>query len=200
MTASANTPITLEKDGATSIPRTSGLTAVLKWHGRDGDNSGDLDFYCFYVTTKEKTGKIYYKNRGKEDTDPYIRLLGDSQNPGEETIIIERPEEIKYLLFSAYSAAENGIGSFYSYNAYVIISNNEDKKVIVPLLEKNNQSYWVAIALLDFTVNDSNVQIKQIEKYSAKNCERSPILQADGTVEMDAGDIEFKGFDLKIKK
>lgn len=200
MTSNVSAPVTLERGGKALISKKSPLKATLKWHGREGKDSGDLDFYCFYVTNKNETGKIYYKNMGGNNKPPYIQLTGDSKNPGEETILIERPEELKYVLFAAYSAAENGIGSFYSYNAYVMISNTQDKSVVAPLLEKNNQSYWVAIAKIDFTLSRFNGEISQIENYSSENDERSPILKTDGEIEMDAGEIEFKDFDLKFKK
>ena len=200
MTEKINAPITLDKGGCAWVPKKSQIKAVLRWHGRDNQKAGDLDFYCFYVTKKNECGKIYYNNMGGKDVSPYIHLLGDSKEPGEEIIIIERPEKLKYILFSAYSAAENGLGSFYSYNAMVIISNADGYKVIAPLLEKNEKSYWVAMASLDFIAKRGAVEVKQVERYSKENSERSPILKPDGTIEMDAGDIEFKGLDLNVKK
>ncbi len=193
-------PITLDRHGCALIPKESPLTATLMWHGRDGRKAGDLDFYCFYVTAKGDTGKIYYRNMGDTGNYPYLALLGDSKDPGEEVIVIERPEELKYVLFAAYSAAENGVGSFYSYNAYLVLQNRNNVKVVAPLLDKNENSYWVAIASLDFTKQEDAVEVKQVEKYSAENEERSPVLKPDGSILMDSGDVEFKAFELNLKK
>ena len=119
------------------------VTATLEW-----ETNKDLDLYCFYVTTNGEIGKVYYKNLGSSKVSPYIVLDGDSQEPGKETIRIYRPEALKYVLFAAYSAVGNGIGSFYSMKAKAVVDNHMGSVVTAPLLEINDHAYWCALLIL----------------------------------------------------
>lgn len=58
----------------------------------------DLDLYCFYVLKNGESGKVYYKELGKANQAPFITLDGDSKIAGSETIIIHKPEELRYAL------------------------------------------------------------------------------------------------------
>lgn len=60
----------------------------------------------------------------------------------------------------------------------------------MPLFNENSTSYWVAIALVDFTV-PGGVEIRHVERYS-RGGEARPVLFPDGTFQMDIGPIEFK--------
>jgi uncharacterized protein involved in tellurium resistance len=101
------------------------------------------------------------------DKPPYIKLLGDSKTAGEEVVEISRPQYIKYALISAYSALSNGIGSFYSYKAHVVVTDNDQQEVTSHLAHKDPFSYWVAFALIDFT-KPGKITIKNVETYSNK--------------------------------
>jgi len=151
----------------------------------------DLDLYCFYVTKTGKTGKIYYRNKGSNKKSPYIVLDGDSRQAGKETIHIERTEDLQYVLFAAYSALSNGVGSFHSMKAKAVVDNHKGNIVEAPLLERNKFSYWVAIAHIDFR-DSSSMKISHVETYSKINSEASPLLYEDGTFKMDVGPVEFK--------
>ncbi len=187
----------LEGKACAYMDKNYSLTVSLEWHGRDGGKAGDLDFYCFYVNKRGETGKVYYKNMGERGAYPYIYHMGDVTTAGREVILIEKPDELKYLLFAAYSAADNGVGSFYSYNAKVIFENEKDNKVVVPLLEKNANSYWAALAFADCTKGDK-IELCSKEQYAPPDEERSPILTAEGEIKMNVGPVEFKGLDLKF--
>lgn len=145
-----------------NLSKGSKVKASLVWQ-----TNSDLDLYCFYVNNDDKEGKVYYKNLGCLEYSPYIKLLGDSQDAGEEIIEISRPENVKYVLLAAYSALSNGIGSFYSYKAKIIVSDSNNQEVISHLSYKDPFSYWVAFALIDFTV-PGKLSIKNVETYSNK--------------------------------
>nr|WP_098444681.1 hypothetical protein [Bacillus sp. es.036] len=106
-------------------------------------------------------------------------------------VIVHKPSELKYVLFSVYSAVSNGIGSFKSMKAKAVVDNQMRQTVTSPLFEKNNFAYWVAIAKIDFT-NPQDMSVSHVEKYSKSGTERSPLLYEDGSLEMNVGQMEFK--------
>lgn len=178
--------VELKKKQSINIQKSKMVTATLEW-----ETNKDLDLYCFYVTTNGEIGKVYYKNLGSSKVSPYIVLDGDSQEPGKETIRIYRPEALKYVLFAAYSAVGNGIGSFYSMRAKAVVDNHMGSVVTAPLLEINDHAYWVCIAHIDFT-NSNEMKISHVESYSKDHSEASPLLYENGKFRMDVGPIEFK--------
>lgn len=145
------------------------------------------------ATAKKGKGAdvVYYKRLGSVKNRPYIRLDGDSRVPGRESLRIVRPDEQGYVLLCAYSALSNGMGSFRSFGAKVVVTDGRGSTVTVPLFENAKTRYWVAIALVDFTAADG-AEIHHIEAYSARMTERRPVLHGDGTIEMNAGPVEFK--------
>ncbi|MGW5469340.1 TerD family protein [Streptomyces chartreusis] len=146
-------------------------------------------------TGTAKKGKgadvVYYKRLGSLKHRPFVHLDGDSRVPGRETLRIVRPDEQGYVLLCAYSALSNGFGSFRSFGAKVVVTDDRGSTVTVPLFENTKTRYWVAIALVDFTSPDG-AAIQHIEAYSARMTERRPVLHTDGTIEMNAGPVEFK--------
>lgn len=146
-------------------------------------------------TGTAKKGKgadvVYYKRLGSLKNRPFVHLDGDSRVPGRETLRIVRPDEQGYVLLCAYSALSNGFGSFRSFGAKVVVTDDRGSTVTVPLFENTKTRYWVAIALVDFTAPDG-AAIRHIEAYSARMTERRPVLHTDGTIEMNAGPVEFK--------
>lgn len=134
---------------------------------------------------------VYYKRLGSRKNSPFIHLDGDARVPGRETLRIVRPDQQGYVLLCAYSALSNGFGSFRSFGAKVVVTDGRGSTVTVPLFENTKTRYWVAIALVDFTASDG-AEIQHVEAYSARMTERRPVLHVDGTVEMNAGPVEFK--------
>ncbi|MFF4268595.1 TerD family protein [Streptomyces sp. NPDC001536] len=192
------------------------VTVTLEWDGGSDERrrrGADLDLYALFVPAAqarrgsqapgtivktgrgEKKGKggdvVYYKNLGSLRQAPYIQLDGDARVPGRETIRIVRPEEQGYVLLCAYSAVSNGFGSFKSFGAQVVVDDGRGSHVTVPLYENTKTRYWVAIALVDFTAADG-AAIQHVESYSGRMNERRPVLHPDGTIEMNAGPVEFK--------
>jgi stress response protein SCP2 len=134
---------------------------------------------------------VYYRRLGSLSGEPFIVLDGDSRAPGRETVRIVRPDEQGYVLLCAYSALDNGDGSFRSFGARVVVGDGRGSTVTVPLFEKTDTRFWAAIAFVDFTV-PGGVAIRHVEEYGAEDSEQRPVLHPDGTIEMDAGPEEFK--------
>ncbi|MDP4551073.1 TerD domain-containing protein [Alkalihalobacillus macyae] len=178
--------VTLKKKEAISIRKSEKIVASLEWKSKK-----DLDLYCFYVLKDGTEGKVYYRTPGHANKQPYITLDGDAKGAGKETVIVHKPSELKYVLFSAYSAVSNGIGSFKSMKAKAVVDNQMGQNVTSPLFEKNIFAYWVAIAKIDFT-DAQDMSVSHVEKYSKSGTERSPLLYQDGSFEMNVGPIEFK--------
>jgi stress response protein SCP2 len=213
--------VSLDKGGQVSLSldkqdRELVVTATLEWDGGSDERrrrGADLDLYALYVPAgkalrgdkepgtlvksgpKAKGGKgadvVYYKQLGALRKAPYIHLDGDARVPGRETVRIVRPDQQGYVLLCAYSAVSNGFGSFRSFGAKVVVTDGRGSTVTVPLYENTKTRYWVAIALVDFTDPDG-AAIRHIEAYSGRMTERRPVLHPDGTIEMNAGPVEFK--------
>ncbi|GCD43396.1 TerD family protein [Streptomyces paromomycinus] len=180
------------------------VTATLEWNGGSAARrkaGADLDLYALFVPRSHVTpqgkrpnktdGVVYYRQLGSLSAAPYMALDGDSRVPGRETVTIRRPDLQGYVLLCAYSAVENGTGLFKSYGARAVITDGRGSTVTVPLFNNRNLSYWVAIALLDFTV-PSGVQIRHVEKYSGNHVEARPTLYSSGNFRMSTGKVEFK--------
>ncbi|WTW98440.1 TerD domain-containing protein [Streptomycetaceae bacterium NBC_01309] len=201
--------VSLAKDAKVAVKVTDTATVItvtLQWDGGSATRiaqGADLDLYALYVPRSEAVprtpqrvptrGAVYYRHAGTYGAPPFIQLGGDVRVPGTERLVIARPDQQGYVLVCAYSAVANGIGDFKSYAAKAVIEDGRGAQVTVPLLEANTTSYWVAIALLDFTGPDG-VEIRHVEKYSAGG-ENRPMLYADGRFAMDMGPVEFKGDD-----
>ncbi|MFE1416320.1 TerD family protein [Streptomyces sp. NPDC058746] len=211
--------ISLNKGGQASISLDKKdqelvVTATLEWDGGSEERrkrGADLDLYALFVpashaqpgtaepgtlvktgpTTAKNSQAVYYKNLGSLHEAPFIKLDGDARKPGRETLRITRPEQQGYVLLCAYSALSNGFGSFRSFGAHVIVTDGRGSTITVPLYENTKTRYWVAIALVDFTA-PNGAAIRHIEAYSGRMTERRPVLHPDGTIQMNAGPVEFK--------
>ncbi|WP_261559562.1 hypothetical protein [Frankia tisae] len=105
--------------------------------------------------------------------------------------MIARPQAFRHILICAYSAVENGIGSFRGFHAAVQVDDHVGSVVETPLYHRDNFSYWVAIARIDLSGEEEAI-IEHVETYSRSRSERRPVLHADGTFTIDAGPVEFK--------
>ncbi|MDT0456974.1 TerD family protein [Streptomyces sp. DSM 41527] len=199
LTKAGQATIGMRKDDPSLV-----VTATLEWNGGSVARrraGADLDLYALHVPGSLVTpqGKrpnrsdqvVYYRQLGSPFAPPYIALDGDSRVPGRETITIRRPDHQGYVLLCAYSAVENGTGSFKSYGAQAVITDGCGSTVTVPLFNNRNLSYWVAIALIDFTV-PGGAQIRHVEKYSGNHVEARPTLYSNGNFRMSTGKVEFK--------
>lgn len=159
----SKTPINLKKSGekaTISLAKGAKVTARLKW-----DTEADLDLYCFYVDEAGNESKVYYRNLGSLTKPPFIQLLGDSKIAGEEVVEISKPDKVRYALIAAYSAISNGVGSFYSYQARCVITDNDGQTITTHLAHQDPYSYWVALARIDFSTA-GKLTIENVETYS----------------------------------
>lgn len=184
--ASVAGKVSLKKNASVNIQKGKKITITLSWAG-----TGDLDLYAFYVLKNGTTGKVYYKDKGAATKPPYITLSGDSRKAGKETAVIHRPDELAHVVFAAYSAVSNGVGSFASYKPTTIFTDDLGQEVRAPVLGRNHFSFWVALSAIDLT--GAQAKISHLERYSSFGTERSPVLHASGKLEMNKGVIEFKG-------
>jgi stress response protein SCP2 len=192
--------INLNKSASAKIPMTKAdkgslrLRCSLRWDGRTHGKS-DLDLYALYIDANgRQSGSekvVYYKDRGSLTGSPFMQLDQDSQGAGEENITLIAGHH-SYVLFCAYSALGNGAGSFSSYRAHVVVDDGQGSQITVPLYGAKKFSYWVAIALLDFT-DPSGVSVRQVEQYGRNFSEKRPTLKSDGSFTMSTGKVEFKG-------
>ncbi|MEV7934960.1 TerD family protein [Kitasatospora sp. NPDC088264] len=191
--------ISMRKDDPSPV-----VTASLEWNGGSANRrraGADLDLYALHVPRSLVTPKgprpnrseevVYYRQLGSPSAPPYIALDGDARTPGRETVTIRRPDLQGYVLICAYSAVENGTGSFKSYGARAVVTDGRGSTVTVPLFNNRNLSYWVAIALIDFTA-PGGIEIRHVEKYSGNHQEARPMLYSNGNFRMSTGPVEFK--------
>nr|WP_276611970.1 TerD family protein [Kineococcus vitellinus] len=193
--------IELTKKGSALIPldfskreqaRSTVFRVDLEWDGgsaRRRSLGADLDLYALWADRAGRTGAVYYRDLGSLNAPPYVRLHGDATAPGRESVEITRPDHLAHVLICAYSAVENGTGSFKSYGARAIVDDASGSRVTVPLFD-DSEKYWVAIAKLSFS--EEGVRVQQVEDYGRETTESRPLLHADGTFEMGAGPVEFK--------
>lgn len=179
--------IILKKKESINIQKSAKVVATLEW---DKERI-DLDLYCFYVLKNGEIGKVYYKDMGNTKKAPYITLDGDLKQSGKETIIIHEPSKLNFVLFSAYSAVSNGIGSFKSMKARAVVDNQMGQRITSSLFQNNKLSYWVATVHIDFT-SEHEMAVSHVETYSKSNSEKSPLLEKNGSFKMDVGPEEFK--------
>ncbi|MCW2606925.1 MAG: Tellurium resistance protein [Frankiales bacterium] len=185
---SAVMPISLDKKTAAATT----FTCHLDWDGGSASRrskGADLDFYALVVLADGSIHTVYYRDLGSLTTPPFVRLAGDSTVPGRETIELTNPAALRYVLFCAYSAVENGAGSMKSYGAKAVIDDGRGSQITVPLFD-DSEKYWVAIAKMSFA--EGGVKVEQVEDYGRSTTENRPAIYADGRYEMGAGPVEFK--------
>lgn len=182
----------------------SKLTVELRW--RSGVAGGaDLDLFCWRVGDGSKGRKgglrgmlgkkdsslaevIYHKNRGSAVNPPYVAHSGDSRTPGVETVTVTNLDKHDYVMFGVYQAFGNGVGSLKSFDAHVVITDTEGNETRVDLNESHPNRYWVAIAVVDCT-NPQGYKVVPVEQYSKPGTEKSPVLHANGDVQMNVGPL-----------
>lgn len=189
----SNQKVSLKKGASLKLAKSRELKVKLSWDGRSEEfGQSDLDLYAFYVTRDGRTGKVYYRDKGSQSQHPYITLDGDSKNAGSETLTIWKPEELSAMVFAAYSAVENGTGSFASYRPSITVIDERGNETTAPVTGNNHFSYWVALARVDID-REGSYTVAQLERYSRAGTEKSPLLRRDGQLQMNSGPVEFKG-------
>lgn len=133
-----------------------------------------------------------------------VRHLGDrgrghvrsGGGQAEEIIEVRFAPEIVAIVPVAYSAINNGTGSFFKYRVSLAIENGADQ-VVIPA-DQAKKSSWIFTCVPGVVYNrPEGVLIERLELYSKRFSEFRPavFLQPDGRVEvkMDKGPInQFK--------
>ncbi|QKW23251.1 TerD family protein [Kitasatospora sp. NA04385] len=203
MTDPAPPPVVLTKgqSGRISLAKDAPdteITCTLTWRGRERGGS-DLDLFAMYVPADEvsaepgpTTAAVDFRHPGALDAAPFLRHSGDSTAAGTESVVLRNPAAHGYVLLCVYSAVSNGAGSLHSYRAEITVTDHAGQSVTCALANDSAHSYWCAFALIDLT-DPRGVRIRNVESYSKRGGERSPLLYADGTFAMDKGPLRFKG-------
>ena len=127
------------------------------------------------------------------------RGRGDVQRGGgqaEEIVEVRFAPEIAAVIPVAYSAINNGAGSFHKYRVTLSIESGADN-VTIPA-DQAKKSGWIFTCVPGIVYNrPEGVLIERLELYSRRFSERRPValLQPDGRVEvrMDKGPVnQFK--------
>ncbi|MEV0362630.1 TerD family protein [Nocardia fusca] len=127
------------------------------------------------------------------------RGRGDIQRGGghtEEIIEVRLAPEIVAVIPVAYSAINNGTGSFHKYRVTLSIENGADSVSIAA--DQAKKSSWIFTCVPGIVYNrPEGVLIERLELYSRRFSEHRPaaVLQPDGRVEvrMDKGPVnQFK--------
>ncbi|GAA1184005.1 uncharacterized protein involved in tellurium resistance [Kitasatospora gansuensis] len=204
MSTRPSRPVVLTKGGSARISLAKAdpeakITCTLSWQGRENGQRSDLDLFALHVPAEAvssaaaaTTDAVDHRTLGSLTAAPHLLHSGDSTAPGSETVTIGRLDRHGYILLCAYSAVSNGVGSFRSYQAEITVTDHRGQTVTCTLSEESDKSYWCAFALIDLT-DPAGARIRNVENYSGKSIERSPLLRTDGSFEMDKGPFRFKG-------
>ena len=115
---------------------------------------------------------------------------GDIKRPGElERISIRWHPDIQAIAVSAYSAVENGLGSFRRYGVFVRITNG--KQIIeIPArsISANGMRYTLCFGEILFDTAPGKMEVSALEMYSGMGSEKR-IGYQDGKVKMDIGPV-----------
>lgn len=113
---------------------------------------------------------------------------GATTTTADEVIAITLAPEIDRIVPVVYSAQSNGTGSFRRYQVGMTIDNGAGDVVEIAArdADSNDEVYSCVPGVI---TNGEQVQVEELELYSAPKSERRPVVNADGSVTMDAGPV-----------
>lgn len=176
--------VNLTKGQKVSLEKSNLIKIITTWQA-------DKD-YDVMALVKYKDGHVEticaVNNEKLQTNDGTVKHLGDigvGGGPGTEVIEVRMNDQIDEIVPFAYSAIENGAGSFREYGVSVAVDNGSSDAVHINAADTSADSnrYTCAFARI---VNGSTISIENIEMYSARNSEKRPAL-VNGAVVMDAG-------------
>jgi uncharacterized protein involved in tellurium resistance len=170
--------------GQTAVVDKTGLIKITTTWQSDKD-------YDVMALVKYKDGHIEtvcaVNNEKMQTNDGAVKHLGDigvGGGPGTEVIEVRLNDNIDEIVPFAYSAIENGSGSFREYGVSVAVDNGTNGVDIGAAdTSADGRCYTCAFARIK---NGINVSIENIEQYSARNSEKRPAF-VNGALVMDAG-------------
>ena len=117
----------------------------------------DLDLHAFYITKNGKFGHIFFGNKGKLTTSPYIALdkdsgVGNSAGNNEENMTIKTLEDIDKIIIATNIFRFMGFlkkeDNFAKYDGRVLIKTNNGDDIEVPLTSTKS-GRWCIITKID---------------------------------------------------
>ena len=188
--------ISLEKRQTVSLRKTQKTTVTISW-----PNSTDYDVYALvryrdgHVETVSQFGTKTDRAFTPRTADGAVVHMGDQRRGArgattmaDEVVEITLTPEIDRIVPVVYSAQSNGTGSFRRYRVGMTIDNGAGDVVEIAArdADSNDKVYSCVPGVI---TNGEQVHVEKVELYSAPKSERRPVVNADGTVTMDAGPV-----------
>jgi hypothetical protein len=188
--------ISLEKRQTVSLRKTQKTTVTISWPNRT-----DYDVYAMvryrdgHVETVSQFGTKEDRAFTPRTADGAVVHLGDQRRGArgattmaDEVVEITLTPEIDRIVPVVYSAQSNGTGSFRRYQVGMTIDNGAGDVVEIAArdADSNDKVYSCVPGVI---TNGEQVHVEKVELYSAPKSERRPVVNADGSVTMDAGPV-----------
>jgi len=155
--------IELKTKGESAIIANKDIVATMKWK-----TSVDLDLYAIYQTKDGNEGKIYYGNKGRLNSSPFIQLdqdagVGDTGGDNEENVRFSNLSNIKHVLIVANIFSKSN-ARFTDYDGHVVVKGG-DQDIDVPLTSSDRGSSCI-VAHIDNTgvVGPKLINVNQVVK------------------------------------
>jgi len=188
--------ISLAKGERVSITKTTTVVASCSWPpSTDYDVFAIVRYADGHTETVAQFGTEENEAFRPVTADGAVRHTGDvgrSQGAqATESIEITLNPAIVAVLPVVYSAQSNGAGSFREYQVSMAIDNGRGSRVQIDSSNASaDESVYSCVPGL-IVNGPSGIEIHALELYSAPGSEQRPVLQADLSVTMDAGETNF---------
>lgn len=177
--------LSLTKGDSISLHKTDLIRVECSWT----DSTKDYDLMALVRFNNGVTKVVNYKNLEVEG----VKLLGDVKGagsggfPATEVLEIRLTSDIASVAPFAYSARENGSGSFRQYGVSVLIDTGDEKVSIQAADASTDGSrYTLCFGEIINGGNQGPVLVKNLELYSGRGSEKQPAYSGSEVI-MDAG-------------
>jgi uncharacterized protein involved in tellurium resistance len=138
----------LKTKGESAIIAAKNIIATMTWK-----TSIDLDLYAIYKTKDGNEGRIYFGNKGRLNSAPFIQLdqdagIGDTGGDNEENVRFADLSNLEHVLIVANIYGKSN-ARFTDYDGHVIVRGG-DNDIDVPLISKDKGSSCI-VAHVDNT-------------------------------------------------
>lgn len=183
----------LKKGDLVTIRPTGLVVATAEWNpGTDYDLYALVLFTDGHVETVSQFGTIPNPTFTPSVANGAVKHLGDvgrmAKGNAKETIEIRFTPEIAMVVPVAYSARNNGTGSFRRYGVSLGIDNGAGTQISINANDANADDTVYTVVIGAIRNTQQGVQIEALEQYSKRRSENRPILTSSGEVIMDKGE------------
>lgn len=177
--------VNLTKGQSINLNKTSLIKIITSWAAKDKD-------YDVMALVRYKDGHVEtvcaVNNECVQTADGAVKHLGDigvGGQAGTEIIEVVLNDNIEEIVPFAYSALENGPGSFKQYGVSLAVDNGSQDAVNIDAADTSPDTsrYTCAFASIK---NGPTISIENIEQYSRNGSEKRPAF-VNGALKMDAG-------------